>query len=54
MIRLPHAILARMASQAYQEAFIDRGTKEAYVLPEELLDILMGKLRNATFTRMIH
>ena len=34
-----------MASQAYQEAFIDRGTKEAYVLPEELLDMLIGELR---------
>ena len=45
MIGLQYVILARMASQAYQEAYIDRGTKEAYILPEELLDMLIGELR---------
>lgn len=34
-----------MASQAYQETFIDRGTKEAHILPEEVLDMLIGELR---------
>jgi hypothetical protein len=38
-------ILARMASRAYQEAHIDRSTKDAYVLPDELLDMLLGELR---------
>jgi hypothetical protein len=45
MIGLQHIILARMASQAYQEAYIDHGTKEAYALPEEILDMLLGELR---------
>lgn len=45
MIGLQHIILARMASQAYQEAFINHGTKEAYALPEEILDMLLGELR---------
>jgi hypothetical protein len=45
MIGLQLNILARMASQAYQEAFISRGPKDAYALPEEILDMLLGELR---------
>ena len=45
MGELRYEILARMASPAYQAAYLDRATPEAYVLPEELLDTLLGELR---------
>ena len=45
MIGLQYGILARMASQKYQETYIDHGTKESYALPEEVLDMFIGELR---------
>lgn len=38
--------MARMASQSLQEAFIDNGTKDEYLLPDELLDHLLDTLRS--------
>jgi hypothetical protein len=34
-----------MASEALHRAFIDNGTKDQYLLPEELFDSLLGTLR---------
>jgi hypothetical protein len=37
--------MARMASEALQRAFIDNGTKDQYLLPEELFDSMLHTLR---------
>lgn len=37
--------MASMASEALHRAFIDSGTKEQYLLPEELFDNLLNTLR---------
>jgi hypothetical protein len=37
--------MASMASEALHRAFIDNGTKDQYLLPEELFDSLLHTLR---------
>lgn len=39
------SILALMASNRIQIEFIENGTKETYLLPDEIFDDLMGTLR---------
>jgi hypothetical protein len=36
--------LARLASQDLHERFIRHGTKDSYVLPEELIDMVLGDI----------
>jgi hypothetical protein len=45
MDRPDYEIMARMASQRYQEKYIDKGTADRYALPEEILDDLLGMLK---------
>lgn len=36
--------IARLASQKYQNDFILNGTKDSYVLPEEMIDTMCGTI----------
>jgi len=40
--------VAVLASERYQERYIVHGTKEQYVLPEEVLEAALGSAQNAT------
>lgn len=46
MNRTNYEAMARMASQPLHEAFVDNATKDNYLLPEELCDILLNSLRS--------
>jgi len=46
MKQMHYELMARMASQALQETFIDNATKDCHILPEEVYDDFMGSLRS--------